>query len=73
MSTEHPKGLKIDSTNLRDMYSFTLGHNGDKYMCTAIGDGVAEFRRVRVAKSKIDGVRLPERISIQFFGTLIGK
>lgn len=65
--------LNIDPSNLSDLYSITLGYNVDKYMCTLVGNGTAEFRRVRMPKSKIDGVRLPERISISFFGSRATK
>jgi len=65
--------LNIDPSNLSDLYSVTLGYNGDKYMLTTVGNGFAEFRRVRMPKSKIDGVRLPERISISFFGSRVPK
>ena len=67
-------GLHIDSTNLGSIYQLTIGYNWDKYMCTTVGsDGLAEFRRVRRPKSKIDGVRLPERITISFFGNFMPK
>ena len=73
MSADNKPFFHIDKTNLTDIYSVTLGYNGDKYMCTGVGNGFAEFRRVRMAKSKIDGVRLPERISLSFFGSSVTK
>jgi len=65
--------FNIDPSNLSDLYSVTLGYYGDKYMCTTVGNGFAEFRRVRTPKSKIDGVRLPERISLTFYGSRANK
>lgn len=59
----------ISNSNLSDIYQLQLGYHGDKYMCVGVGRGMAEFRRVRLPKSKIDGVRLPERITLSFFGS----
>jgi len=69
MKKSKVSGLQIDANNLSDIYSLTLGYNGDKYMCTTVGNGFAEFRRVRMPKSKIDGVRLPERITLTFLAS----
>jgi len=59
--------------NLRDIYEIKLGNYKDKYMVTVVNfvptSGInATLRRVRTPKSKIDGVRLPNEISITFFG-----
>lgn len=55
--------------NPSEIYIITLGKYSDKYMVTSSWKGHIELRRVRVPQTKIDGVRLPERISIRYFGT----
>jgi len=60
--------------NLREIYEIRLGNYQDKYMVTEVmliktDKPNATLRRVRRPKSKIDGVRLPETISITFFGS----
>ncbi len=55
------------------VYEICLGSNKDKYLCVSapiIGiDGLTRLRRVRLPKSKIDSLRLPENISIMEFST----
>lgn len=65
--------LAITPNNLSDIYTLTIGYHGDKYMCTSVGKDFAEFRRVRRGKSKIDNIRLPERITISLFGSSSSK
>ena len=62
--------LAITPQNLSDIYTLTIGYHSDQYMCTSVGRGCAEFRRVRLGKSKIDNTRLPERITISLFSKL---
>lgn len=50
-------------------YIITLGKYRDKYLVTGNHYGVFELRRVRLPKSKIDAVRLPERLSIQYYSS----
>ncbi len=62
--------------NIRELYEIRLGNYKDKYMVTHIffmpnGKHSADLRRVQRPKTKIDGVRLPETISITFFGSPI--
>lgn len=59
---------------VRDIYEIRLGNYQDKYMVThtyLVSNGKinAGLRRVRKPKTKIDGVRLPETISITFFAS----
>lgn len=54
--------------NTGEVYAITLGRYSDKYLVTGNFNGTRELRRVRLPKTKIDSVRLPERISIQYFG-----
>lgn len=51
--------------NVGEIYHITLGRYSDKYLVTGNFYGSSELRRVRTPKTKIDAVRLPERISIQ--------
>jgi len=55
---------------LGSIYTITLGKNADKYMCvgTSPSKESARFKRVRLPKTKIDAVRLPEIITITLFG-----
>ena len=60
--------------NIREIYEIRLGNYKDKYMVqhTYISQNRNQnvsLRRVSKPKSKIDGVRLPETISITFYGT----
>lgn len=62
--------------NLREIYEIQLGNYKDKYMVTEVmliktDKPNATLRRVCMPKSKIDGVRLPNEISITFYGTPI--
>lgn len=59
--------------NLSEIYIITLGKYSDKYMVTGNVNNTKELRRVRTPKSKIDSIRLPERISIQYLGQLSDK
>lgn len=58
--------LKINTRqmNTGSVYTISLGRNSDKYLCTGSVGGVVIFRRVRLPKSKIDSLRLPETITI---------
>ncbi len=53
------------------LYTITLGKYSDKYLVTANWNGAKELRRVRLPKTKIDAIRLPERISITYYGSSI--
>lgn len=56
--------------NISEIYTITLGKYSDKYLVTGKWyGGDIELRRVRMPQTKIDAVRLPERISIRYFGT----
>lgn len=55
------------------LYNITLGRYQDKYLVTGDYNGQFELRRVRMPKTKIDGVRLPERISIAYYGSPVGN
>ena len=55
-----------------EIYSIRLGRHMDKYIVTSkIFSTVAELKRVQTPKSKIDGVRLPESMTIIFEGHVI--
>lgn len=57
-----------------EIYAVTLGYYSDKYLITIDVNGILfELKRVRRAKTKIDSVRLPERISISLYGKSIYK
>ncbi len=57
---------------LGSVYTITLGKYSDQYLCISIGM-VYNLKRVRLPKSKIDGIRLPEYITITNFGTSVSK
>lgn len=58
----------------RELYTITLGKYSDKYMVTtATTIGMTQLRRIRTPKTKIDAVRLPEHISIVFFGSQVAQ
>lgn len=46
------------------VYTISVGHHSDKYLCVFVSPAGVEYRRVRKNKSKIDGIRLPETIVI---------
>jgi hypothetical protein len=56
-----------------EIYTITLGRYTDKYLVTAIGYHARELHRVRTPKTKIDSLRLPETISIAYFGQSVVK
>jgi hypothetical protein len=51
------------------IYKIQLGKYSDSYLCTFSSPVGYDLRRVRMPKNKIDGVRLPEHISISHLGT----
>ena len=53
---------------LSGKYSIRLGNYCDKYIATDITPFGVLLRRVRLPKTKIDRVRLPESITITFEG-----
>lgn len=53
---------------LSGIYSIRLGDYCDKYVATDITPFGVLLRRVRLPKTKIDRVRLPESITITFEG-----
>lgn len=55
------------------IYNIQLGNYHDKYLCVFSGTGGYNLRRVRTPKSKIDGIRLPEAISISYSCTPLSK
>ncbi len=55
------------------VYKMQLGKYSDSYLCVFSGGGGYNLRRVRTPKNKIDGVRLPENISISFYATQLNK
>lgn len=55
------------------IYSIQLGKYHDEYLCVFSGNGGYNLRRVRLPKNKIDGVRLPENISISFYAIQLNK
>lgn len=56
--------------NLREIYTISLGKYSDQYLVTGVDNlnNARILRRVRTPKTKIDAVRLPEYISIWYFG-----
>lgn len=56
-----------------EIYSIALGKYSDKYLVTGDWYGTFELRRVRLPKTKIDAIRLPERIAISYFGQSVAK
>lgn len=63
-----PTNKKATNIDIGEIYQITLGSHSDKYLVTGNFNGVKELRRVQLPKTKIDAVRLPERISISYFG-----
>lgn len=59
---------------LGETYTLTIGKYSDKYMVTAESyNNSSVLRRMGKTKSKIDALRLPEVISIIYFGTPLGN
>lgn len=57
-----------------EIYTIKLGKYSDKYlvmMNTPDEKSIIQLRRVMLPKTKIDAVRLPEIITISYFGTPI--
>lgn len=59
--------------NVGEIYLITLGYYSDKYLVTVDAYGTKELRRVRLPKTKIDAIRLPEKISITYLESTINK
>lgn len=54
------------------IYQITLGtKHTDRYLCIYNGCGTSQLRRIRMPKSKIDAVRLPEIIHITEYATAV--
>jgi len=64
----------MKASQLNELYEVTIGQYKDKYMVVSrSATGQTNLRRIRTPKTKIDGVRLPENITISYFGSQVSN